>query len=256
MLVNLALNDYFVRDVASDAGRVYQLHPLLREFLRQRAAQALPEATSNAWLERAAALLRDADYTEDAVALLVEAGNWDEIANIALQQADELLAQGRSDTLAGWLDLLPLRLVETSPRLLCASAASRAHASPRAARQLFERAFEGFSDQQDTEGMIESCSGIIDAIIFEFDDIAPLDRWLNVLDGLLARSSDTLPAQVERRDCDAHRRHAAPRRRQRANRSLARARRASDAPGRRTTIGILRARGARVLARSLRACAK
>ena len=81
LLVNLALNDYFVRDVASDAGRVYQLHPLLREFLRQRAAQALPEATSNAWLERAAALLRDADYTEDAVALLVEAGNWDEIAN-------------------------------------------------------------------------------------------------------------------------------------------------------------------------------
>lgn len=196
MLVNLALNDYFVRDVSSDAGRVYQLHPLLREFLRQRAAQALPEATSSAWLERAAALLRDAGYTEDAVALLVAASNWDEIAKIALEESDELLAQGRSDTLAGWLDLLPPRLVDASPSLLRASAASRAHASPRAARQLFERAFEGFRDQHDVAGMLDSCSGIVDAIVFEFDDIAPLDRWLNVLDGLLARSNDTPAAQV------------------------------------------------------------
>jgi ATP/maltotriose-dependent transcriptional regulator MalT/DNA-binding SARP family transcriptional activator len=196
LLVNLALNDYFVRDVASDAGRVYQLHPLLREFLRQRAAQALPEATSSAWLERAAALLRDGGYTEDAVALLAEAGNWGGIAKIALEHADELLAQGRSDTLAAWVDLLPLELVDASPRLLCASAASRALASPRVARQLFARALEGFRGQQDVGGMLESCSGIIDAIVFEFDDITPLDRWLEVLDDLLTQIGDAPSAPV------------------------------------------------------------
>jgi LuxR family maltose regulon positive regulatory protein len=196
LLVNLALNDYFVRDVSSDASRVYQIHPLMREFLRQRAAQALPDAMSSAWLERAAALLRDAGCAEEAVALLVEAGNWDEIAKIALEQADDLLAQGRSDTLAGWLDLLPLKLIEASPRLLCTSATSRTYASPRAARQLFARALEGFRDQQDVAGMLRSCQGIVDAIVFEFDDIAPLDRWLDDLDGLLERSNDTPPAQV------------------------------------------------------------
>ena len=125
LLINLALNDYFVREVSSDAGRVYQLHPLLREFLKNRAAQALPEAVSSAWLQRAAALLQEADQTEDAVALLVDAGNWDEIARIALEEGDAILAQGRSETLAGWLDLLPTKLVDADPRLLCASAAFR-----------------------------------------------------------------------------------------------------------------------------------
>ena len=33
VLDNLARNDYFVRESSSDAGRLYQLHPLLREFL-------------------------------------------------------------------------------------------------------------------------------------------------------------------------------------------------------------------------------
>jgi ATP/maltotriose-dependent transcriptional regulator MalT/DNA-binding SARP family transcriptional activator len=196
LLANLALNDYFVRDMSSDAGRVYQLHPLMREFLRQRAAQSLPDAASSTWLERAATLLHDAGYAEEAVSLLAEAGDWDEIAKIALEQADELLAQGRCDTLAGWLDLLPPQLVEANPWLLCASASARAQASPRAARQLFERAFEAFRDRQEVMGMLDSCRGIVEAIVFEFDDIAPLDRWLGVLDGLLARCSDTPPAQI------------------------------------------------------------
>ncbi|TMH96549.1 MAG: hypothetical protein E6H46_15710, partial [Betaproteobacteria bacterium] len=142
-------------------------------------------------------MLQEADQTEDAVALLVDAGNWDEIARIALEEGDAILAQGRSETLAGWLDLLPTKLVEADPRLLCASAAARAHASPRAARQLFERAFEGFHSQRDTAGMLRSCSGIVDAIVFEFDDVTPLDRWLDVLDGLLTEISAASPAQVD-----------------------------------------------------------
>ena len=112
MLVNLALNDYFVREVSSDAGRLYQLHPLLREFLRNRAAESLPDAVSTAALRRAALLLRDAGQLEDAIALLVEAGQWNDVAPIVLDEADAMLAQGRSETLAGWLDMLPRELLD------------------------------------------------------------------------------------------------------------------------------------------------
>ena len=191
LLVNLALNDYFVREVPSEAGRLYQLHPLLREFLRNRAAQSLPAAVSGAELQRAALLLRDAGQAEDAIALLVEAGHWSEVAPIALAEAATMLAQGRSETLAGWLDLLPREMIDADPRLMRICAAARAHASPRAARQLYERAFEGFRRLDDTDGMVQSCCGIIDAVILEFDDVTPLDRWIEALGTLLATGGPT-----------------------------------------------------------------
>jgi ATP/maltotriose-dependent transcriptional regulator MalT/DNA-binding SARP family transcriptional activator len=192
LLINLARNDYFVRDVASEAGRVYELHPLFREFLRHRASRALPEAVSGPWLRRAAALLQDARQSEDAVALMVEAGDWPEVARIALVEADLMLAQGRSETLAGWLDLLPAQLIGADPRLACVSAASRAHASPRTARQLYERAFEGYAKSGDSAGMLRCCCGIVDAIVVEFDDLAVLDRWLETTDGLSEKGAEAL----------------------------------------------------------------
>jgi ATP/maltotriose-dependent transcriptional regulator MalT/DNA-binding SARP family transcriptional activator len=188
LLINLAQNDYFVRDAASEAGRIYQLHPLLREFLRRRAAQVLPEAIGRESLRRAAALLQEAGQPEDAVALLVEAASWGEVAALILEEGDAMLAQGRNETLASWLDLLPAGIVEADPGLLFLSAMARAHASPRAARQLFERAFEAFRSRDDRAGMQRSCRGIVESIVFEFDDIAPLDRWLQTLDGLIAES--------------------------------------------------------------------
>jgi len=189
LLINLAQNDYFVREVGSNGARVYQLHPLLREFLRKRAEQALPEAVSREWLKRAAVLLLAAEQPEDAVALLIEAGEWGEVARIVVEQAEAMLAQGRSETLAGWLELLPEKLRDAEPRLLCISAAACAETSPRAARQLFERAFESFRARDDTAGMLRSCQGIVDAIVLEFDDVAALDRWLETLDGLIARTT-------------------------------------------------------------------
>jgi len=197
LLVNLALNDYFVREVPSEGGRLYQLHPLLREFLRSRATQALPEAVGGASLQRAALLLREAGQTEDAIALLVEAGHWSDVAPIALQEADAILAQGRSETLAGWLDMLPREMIDADPRLLRICAAARAHASPRAARQLYERAFEGFHRADDTGGMVQCCCGVIDAVILEFDDVTPLDRWIAALGTLLETDPSAPRAQTD-----------------------------------------------------------
>jgi ATP/maltotriose-dependent transcriptional regulator MalT/DNA-binding SARP family transcriptional activator len=189
LLINLAQNDYFVREGSSDGGRVYQLHPLLREFLRRRAEQTLPEAVDREALRRAGALLRSADQPEDAVALLIEAGDWDEIARIAADEGDAMLAEGRSETLARWLDLLPAGLREADPQLLRCSAAARADTSPRAARQLYERAFEGFCGRNDHAGMLKCCCGIVTAIVLEFDDLAPLDHWLEKIDQLLVENA-------------------------------------------------------------------
>jgi ATP/maltotriose-dependent transcriptional regulator MalT/DNA-binding SARP family transcriptional activator len=185
LLLNLALNHYFVAEAQSDEGRVFQLHPLLREFLRSRAAHELPEALAPETLKRAASLLRAAGQVEDAVALLAECRDWDEVARIAALQADAMLAQGRSETLGGWLELVPARVLEKDPALLRALGACRRHASPRAARRLFEQAFEAYRRAGDLARMAECCCGLIDATILEFDDLAPLEHWAGVLSRLL-----------------------------------------------------------------------
>jgi len=181
LLLNLALNGYFVNEVQSEAGRMFQLHPLLRDFLRGRAAQELPEALAHPWLQRAAALLRGAGQAEDAVALLAESRSWAEVARIAAEEAGAMLAQGRSATVEAWLDMLPPEFLGRDPRLLHAAGVCRAQASPRAAQRAFEQACEGFRAAREPRGMVQSACGAIDALLFEFDDLAPLDRWGGVL---------------------------------------------------------------------------
>lgn len=184
MLINLAANDYFVRATSVDGRRMYEMHPLLRDFLRNRAAQALPEATGAAWLRRAAALLRESGQVEDAATLLIESHDWAQVADLARERAESLLAQGRGESLVTWLDALPEGTVEADPRLARVAGAARAHASPRAARRLYEHAFEGFRAAHDSAGMAQCCSGVLRAIVMEFDDLSLLDRWLRTFEDL------------------------------------------------------------------------
>ena len=196
MLLNLALNNYFVSEVQSEEGRSYQLHPLLRDFLRGRAVQDLPEALGAGQLLRAAELLRGAGHADAAVSLLVEARDWQAVARIAVQEGEALLAQGRSDTLATWLELLPQDVREADAQLLYVHAACRAHASPRAARRSFEQAFEAFRRGGDRPGMLRSACGAIDAAIAEFDDLAPLDQWIATVTHLLEDTRGDSPAHA------------------------------------------------------------
>ncbi|TAN55897.1 MAG: hypothetical protein EPN19_02015 [Betaproteobacteria bacterium] len=196
MLLNLARNNYFVSEVQSEEGRSYQLHPLLRDFLRGRAAQDLPEALGAGQLQRAAELLRGAGQADAAISLLLEARDWPAVAHIAAQEADAMLAQGRSDTLAAWLDFLPQAVREADPRLLCAYADCRAHASPRSARRSFEQAFEGFLRAGDLAGMLRSGCGAIEAALAEFDDLASVDPWIATVKRLLQDTHGVLPARA------------------------------------------------------------
>jgi DNA-binding SARP family transcriptional activator len=167
--------------VQTESGRVFELHPLLRDFLRGRASLELPEALGDAWLQRAAQLLRGGGRAEDAMALLAESRNWPELARVAAEEAPSLVAQGRLTALEAWLDMLPPEHRERDPRLLLASGTCLAQASPRAAQHAFERSYDAFRSAGDERGMASSARGAIAALAAEFDDVAPLDRWMAAL---------------------------------------------------------------------------
>jgi LuxR family maltose regulon positive regulatory protein len=177
LLLNLALNNYFVSEARWQDGRGFQFHPLMRDFLQHRAALDFPQALEAAHLRLAASLLREAGHAEDAASLLMRCRDWAALAALAAAQAEAMLAQGRGEQLALWLEALPSAELEPRPELLLAYALSRSGASPRAARRQFERAFEAFGRAADGAGQLRCAIGVIDALIDEFDDLAALDGW-------------------------------------------------------------------------------
>ena len=197
LLLNLAHNDYFVTQVVGPAGRIYRLHPLLREFLLRRAAIELPEAVSATALKRAAQLLRDSGQADEAAALFIECRDWNAVADIAAEQADMLLQQGRRETLAGWLELLPPESLQRDPRLVYSQGLCRLQRSPRSASHDFEFAFAEFERRGDHGGMSLCTAAVLKAILLEFDDLAAADRWLASAESLAQKSIRFEPAAAQ-----------------------------------------------------------
>src|SRR6185436_10660624 len=80
-------------------------------------------------------------------------------------------------------------------------AVARMHASPRESRLLHERAYDLFARQAepDLRGLVFTCSGAMDAILYEVDDFSLLDRWIAIMDRLLRDHPDLVSGPAEAR---------------------------------------------------------
>ena len=194
LLLNLALNNYFVSETRWQDGRGFQLHPLMRDFLRNRAALDLPQVLERPHLRAAASLLREAGHVEDAVSLLMQCRDWAALADIAEAEAKTMIGQGRGDALANWIEALPTAELDARPGLLHAWGLSRLASSPRAARRHFERANDGYVVSNDVAGQLRCAVGVVRSLISEFDDLAALDPWGRRLAGLLPQAGPELNA--------------------------------------------------------------
>lgn len=178
VLINLARNDYFVREMLGVGGRVFMFHPLLREFLLRRAARDLPQALRPEALRHASRLLRESGQAKDAAALAADSRDWALLADIVAEQAGGLLEQGRHSTLAVWIEALAPQLLCADAGLLQTHGAAILHVRPRTARHRFEQAHEVHQRAGDPLGMADACLGVMGVVLREFDDLSDLGRWL------------------------------------------------------------------------------
>jgi ATP/maltotriose-dependent transcriptional regulator MalT len=184
LLEDLHHNNYFVslRDVEPRA--VYQYHPMLRDFLQARAEETLPKEQRRELQRRSAREMEQAGSVEDAVALYRACHDWGEVARLVEQHAAAMLAQGRGETLAQWVEELPPEVRQRRPWTSYWSAASQAHVAPREGRVRYEKAFDLFRAQSppDRVGMVQAAAGAMFSILYELDDCSLLDRWIAVVD--------------------------------------------------------------------------
>lgn len=201
LLAELYRNNYFVALKQAQPHPVYQCHPLLREFLLARANETFGRERRDE-LQRASAELLEAEgQVADAVSLLRATGDWKRVVTLIERHGPRMSALGMGETLVHWVDALPKDMQERNPWTLYWKAVSRMHVSPRESRLLYEQAYELFCSQTapDSLGLLLTCSGAMDAILYEVDDFSLLDRWITVMERLLQEYPELLTPDLEAR---------------------------------------------------------
>jgi len=182
ILSRLCRNRFFT-EKHSPVSPVYQYHPLFREFLLARAEKTFPAHEVRDIRRQAASLLEGAGRTEDAAVLLMEAADWDGIAELILNAAPVFASEGRSEAVRAWLGSIPGEILDRFPGLLYWKGVCLLLHSPPESRNCFRKAFDLYSQAGDRVGMLLSWSGGAEVSLYD-GEFTPLDQWLSLLEGM------------------------------------------------------------------------
>ena len=197
-LAQLYRSHYFV-EMRSQDDPVYYYHPLFREFLLSKAKRILTRQEQSALQKNAAALLQEAGQAEHAAVLLHDAQDWNGLVELILEHAGRFLMQGRGVTLMEWLRGLPGEIIERTPWLLYWMGICSMPLSLAESRAFLERAFAGFKDRRDPQGLYRSWSGIMETFVYEWGDFTPVDHWISEAEVLLREHPEFGSPEIEAR---------------------------------------------------------
>ncbi|MBW7957582.1 MAG: AAA family ATPase [Deltaproteobacteria bacterium] len=166
-------------------GEAYQYHPLFREFLLNLANETFSAKEVSSIQTQTAGLLEERGELEEACGLYVDARAWSDAVRLILAHAPALASQGRCATVNSLIEALPAEVRESDPWLTYWVGICKMAFAPGESRGFLEKAFEQFRDDQDAAGIFLSWASIVDSFNYEWEDFAPLDHWIAVLEELL-----------------------------------------------------------------------
>ena len=161
---------------------VYQFHALFREFLLEEGRRRLTPDERRDALDRAAGQLVSRGEFDAAAALYREAHAWPALTGLALHAGAALIADGRANTLAQWIDALPDEFRQREPRLALYLGVALLYSDPHRAKALLDAAYEGFVANGDVRRVLMTAAHAVDCHYFEWADFTPLDRWIAVFE--------------------------------------------------------------------------
>jgi len=183
------LEDFYRRHLFTHrrpgAEPTYQYHALFQTFLLARAQSALRPEERRDTKAAAARLLEESGMAVDALALYRETGEWSEYVRLVQGEAADLVAQGRGQTLREWILLLPEEVLRDEPWMSYWFGTSEIAQMPASARTHLDQAFAGFEQRGNAIGQSLAASGMIETYYREMSYFQPMDRWLEILEGLV-----------------------------------------------------------------------
>ncbi len=196
ILSHLRRNHLFT-DMFPGPTRVYQYHPLFREFLKRKATEILDDEQIHNLKRHAGQLLREFGEFEEAIDIFFESKDFRSLVELILEHARELIQHGRHKTLAQWISKIPEDILIEDPWLLFWLGVSFLHTSALEARKYLKDALDLFKNQGDVTGLFLSWSSIVESIIFEWNDFKKLDQWLDWFEKHVSTKEAQLPPEIE-----------------------------------------------------------
>ncbi|NVN90735.1 MAG: AAA family ATPase [Desulfuromonadales bacterium] len=180
----------------SGSGLNFQYHPLFRKFLINQLNNALSSEELSVLQCETAKLLEQSGFWEDAANLYGESGCHDELSRVVIQYGRELLTQGRSKVLAGWIACLPSQTIVDNAWILYWDGMCSFPVDLSRTRRYLENALSTFKLTGDSLGIYLAWAGIVDTYAYG-------DNWRGLDDCIsdfyvLLRDYPTYPsAEIE-----------------------------------------------------------
>ena len=179
LLDRLCVQHMFVERVEASEG-LYRLHPLLRDFLRQRACREWTPAQHKLLLHEAASGFAAMGHSDVELDLLLEAGIGDVAADRLELLIEDRLARGHLDQLAAWFARLPPAVLEERAALQYGLARLCFLREDRAALDHYERACHQFAAQGYVRGQQLCAAGVLEWS-YNSDSFLGHERWSALL---------------------------------------------------------------------------
>ena len=164
--------------VYHEADGNYRYHPLFRRLLLHLGEREWSAEKLNELRVQAAEALLKRDEIDFALPLLESAGAWQQVVEILMSRAQEMMTQGRYQELDKWLRHLPGAVQQSTPWITFWRATALLPTRLNESYALYNQAYQDFWQAGNTQGTLLSWIGAVDAIIYSLTDTARLDRWL------------------------------------------------------------------------------
>jgi DNA-binding SARP family transcriptional activator len=191
--------DHWFTDRRLGQKITYEYHPLFREFLLAKAEKNYSKNQLTKIKNDAGRILESDGHIESAVSLYHEVGDEKNMIRVILTHAQDLIFQGRHQTLEQWLGNLPDEILNKEPWLLYWLGACKTPATPVKGRELFEKALSIFEKNRDVAGIFLALCGVLDSITFSFQSFDLFDQWILKI-STLCKSTSVFPSpEIEAR---------------------------------------------------------
>jgi len=179
LLAGLAQKNLFVLQ-QGDKG--YTLHPLVREYLKQRAKDTMSKQQLHRLrLVTAEALLAEGEC-EAAADLLLELEAWQALVLVILNSAAELHDSGRIESLQRYINALPQAFIQHEPWINFWKGKISVYNDVMAALDFYDRAYTDFMKKSDVKGVYMTWYSAVSVICNTLLGGNRLISWVNRYD--------------------------------------------------------------------------